>query len=85
VNRPASQNLTSEGVFKPAARLRAEFAALLGDRPHGDVVHHCGSGVTACQNILAMEIAGLPGTRLFPGSWSEWVSNPSRPVAKAQR
>ena len=85
VNRPASQNLTSEGVFKPAARLRAEFAALLGGRPHGDVVHHCGSGVTACQNILAMEIAGLPGTRLFPGSWSEWVSNPARPVAKAQR
>ena len=83
VNRPASLNLTAEGVFKPAARLRTEFAALLGGRSHTDVVHHCGSGVTACANILAMEIAGLEGTRLFPGSWSEWIARPERPVAKA--
>ena len=58
VNRPASLNLTAEGDFKPAAKLRTEFAALLGGRTHADVVHHCGSGVTACHNILAMEIAG---------------------------
>jgi thiosulfate/3-mercaptopyruvate sulfurtransferase len=85
VNRPASLNLSAEGTFKPAATLRAEYQALLGGRPHGDVVHHCGSGVTACHNILAMEIAGMPGTRLYPGSWSEWIANPARPVAKSVR
>lgn len=85
VNRPASLNLTAEGVFKPAAKLRTEFAALLGGRTHADVVHHCGSGVTACANILAMEIAGLHGTRLYPGSWSEWIAKRERPIAKAQR
>ncbi|HET9046625.1 MAG TPA: sulfurtransferase [Casimicrobiaceae bacterium] len=85
VNRPASLNLTSEGVFKPAARLRTEFAALLGGRSHADVVQYCGSGVTACANILAMEIAGLHGTRLYPGSWSEWIAKRERPIAKAQR
>jgi len=83
VNHPASMNVTPEGVFKPVATLRAEYKALLGGRPHSDVVHHCGSGVTACHNILAMEIAGMPGTRLYPGSWSEWIANPARPVAKA--
>ena len=85
VNRPASLNLTAGGVFKPAATLRTEFAALLGGRTHADVVHHCGSGVTACANILAMEIAGLHGTRLYPGSWSEWIAKRERPIAKAQR
>jgi thiosulfate/3-mercaptopyruvate sulfurtransferase len=85
VNRPASLNLTPEGVFKPPSKLRAEYQALLGGRPHTDVVHHCGSGVTACHNILAMEIAGMPGTRLYPGSWSEWIANPVRPVARALR
>jgi len=85
VNRPASLNVTPEGVLKPAATLRAEYKALLGGRPHTDVVHHCGSGVTACHNILAMEIAGMPGTRLYPGSWSEWIANPARPIGKAVR
>ena len=83
VNRPASQNVTANGVFKPAGALRAEYQALLGGRPHSDVVHYCGSGVTACHNILAMQIAGLPSTRLYPGSWSEWISNSARPIAKA--
>ena len=83
VNRPASLNVTANGVFKPAGSLRAEYQALLGGRPHSDVVHYCGSGVTSCHNILAMQIAGLPGTRLYPGSWSEWISNPARPIAKA--
>ena len=83
VNRPASLNVTANGVFKPASALRTEYQALLGGRPHSDVVHYCGSGVTACHNVLAMQIAGLPSTRLYPGSWSEWISNPDRPVARA--
>jgi thiosulfate/3-mercaptopyruvate sulfurtransferase len=83
VNRPASLNVTANGVFKPASALRAEYQALLGGRPSSDVVHYCGSGVTACHNVLAMQIAGMPATRLYPGSWSEWISNPDRPVAKA--
>ena len=83
VNRPASLNVTANGVFKPASALRTEYQALLGGRPHSDVVHYCGSGVTACHNILAMQIAGLPSTRLYPGSWSEWISNPDRPIARA--
>jgi len=85
VNHPASQNIGADGVFKPPAALRADFQALLGGRSPTEVVHQCGSGVTACHNMLAMEIAGLPGTRLYPGSWSEWVSNPLRPVAKSGR
>ena len=83
VNRPASLNVTSSGVFKPANALRAEYQALLGGRPHSDVVHYCGSGVTSCHNVLAMQIAGMPATRIYPGSWSEWISNPARPIAKA--
>jgi thiosulfate/3-mercaptopyruvate sulfurtransferase len=72
-------NLQPDGRFKPAARLRAEFDALA--TPAADVVHQCGSGVTACHNLLAMAHAGLEGSRLFPGSWSEWCADPSRPVA----
>jgi thiosulfate/3-mercaptopyruvate sulfurtransferase len=80
-NRPFTQNLEADGTFKHPAFLRAEFAALLGQASHETVVHQCGSGVSACHNILAMEVAGLPGTRLYPGSWSEWCSDPARPVA----
>ena len=80
-NRPASQNLNADGTFKHPAFLRAEFGALLGNDPTDLVVHTCGSGVTACHNLLAMEIAGMTGTRLYPGSWSEWCANPERPVA----
>jgi thiosulfate/3-mercaptopyruvate sulfurtransferase len=82
VNRPFAENVDAEGRFKPAAVLRAEFAALIGRRPSAEVVHQCGSGVTACHNLLAMEVAGLSGTRLYPGSWSEWCADPSRPVAR---
>ena len=82
VNRPFLRNLGPEGTFKPAAELRAEFDALLGGKPPAVVVHQCGSGVTACHNALAMEIAGLPGARLYPGSWSEWCADPARPVAR---
>jgi thiosulfate/3-mercaptopyruvate sulfurtransferase len=81
-NRPYTDNLTPQGTFKPAATLRAEYAALLGSSPPDAVVHQCGSGVTACHNALAMSIAGLPGSRLYPGSWSEWIADPTRPTAR---
>lgn len=82
LNRPFPTNIGADGRFKPAAQLRAEFETLLGKRASEDVVHHCGSGVSAVPNILAMEIAGLTGSALFAGSWSEWVADPQRPVAK---
>jgi thiosulfate/3-mercaptopyruvate sulfurtransferase len=81
-NRPWQMNLDAEGRFKSAADLRKEFSETLGGDAPGRVTHYCGSGVTACHNLLAMEIAGLAGSRLYPGSWSEWVSDRSRPVAK---
>ena len=83
-NRFYQLNLDAGGGFKPAAALRQEFEAVAGGKAPADVVHYCGSGVTACHNLLAMEIAGLSGSRLYPGSWSEWCSDPSRPVAKGQ-
>ena len=82
LNRPFSQNLGADGKFKPAAQLKAEFGQLLAGRDPGTVVHHCGSGVSAVPNIVAMEIAGLGPTALYGGSWSEWCSDPERPVAK---
>lgn len=82
VNRFFRDNLGPDGRFKAAAQLRDEWLALLGDRSPGAVVHQCGSGVTACHNLLAMEVAGLSGSRLYAGSWSEWVSDPARPVAR---
>jgi len=82
INRPYGANLTPQQTFKPAELLRAEFDAQLGGAPLSSVVHQCGSGVTACHNLLAMEVAGLPGSRLYPGSWSEWVADPARPVAR---
>ena len=80
-NRFYKANLGPGGRFKPAGELRDEFAALLGEREAADVIHSCGSGVTACHNLLAMEHAGLAGSVLYPGSWSEWSSDPARPVA----
>ncbi len=81
LNRFFQNNLGADGCFKPALALKEEFAAMLGDVPPAQVVHQCGSGVTACHNQLAMEIAGLAGSRLYPGSWSEWCSDPRRPAA----
>ena len=81
LNLPTESNLAADGCFLPAAALRARFAALLGERPAARVVHSCGSGVTACHNLLAMEVAGLSGSRLYAGSWSEWIRDPQRPVA----
>lgn len=80
-NRCFKDNLEADGRFKPAAQLRAEYLALLAGASPNQVVAQCGSGVSACLNLLAMEIAGLTGARLYPGSWSEWCSDPSRPVA----
>lgn len=82
LNRPNTENLQADGRFKTPAQLRQEFEALLGGRAAEGIVHQCGSGITACHNLLAMEIAGLAGSRLYPGSWSEWCSDAARPVAK---
>ncbi len=81
-NRFFKSNLNPDLTLRPVAELRAEFEALLGDACPADVVHQCGSGVTACANLLAMEHAGLIGSRLYAGSWSEWVADPSRPIER---
>jgi thiosulfate/3-mercaptopyruvate sulfurtransferase len=82
VNHFFRQNLDAMGFFKPAAELRAAFAPLLeGVRPE-QIVHSCGSGISAAHNIFAMELAGIQGTKLYPGSWSEWCADPSRPIEK---
>ena len=81
LNRFWQRNLASDGRFLPPDTLRAEFLEMLGDAEPSLTVHQCGSGVTACHNIFAMELAGLAGTRLYPGSWSEWCADASRPVA----
>lgn len=81
LNRFFRDNLAPDGRFKSTTELRSAFLALLAGSEAEAVVHQCGSGVTACHNLLAMEHAGLPGSRLYPGSWSEWCADPTRPVA----
>jgi thiosulfate/3-mercaptopyruvate sulfurtransferase len=81
LNHHYKENLTADGRFKTAHELRDAFSALVGATAPDRVVLQCGSGVTACHNALAMEIAGLHGAALYAGSWSEWSANPSRPVA----
>lgn len=78
-NRFCGENLTADNRFRQAEDLRREFGALLGDRAPQEVVHYCGSGVAACHNALAMEIAGFPSSRVYAGSWSEWIADPRRP------
>ena len=78
-NRFFKDNLGADGRFKPGPQLKQEFAPLFDTAPHA--IMQCGSGVTACHNLLAMEVAGLHGAALYPGSWSEWCSDPARPVA----
>lgn len=80
-NRLFKDNLGADGRFKPADQLRSEFNAITGDRPAAEIVNQCGSGVTACHNLLAMEVAGLQGAALYPGSWSEWSAQPGAPIA----
>jgi len=82
LNRPSSQNIGADGKFKPAAQLKAEFEQVLQGRDPATVVHHCGSGVSAVPNVLAMELAGLGPTTLYAGSWSDWITDPKRPVEK---
>lgn len=82
LNRPFGANIGDDGLFKPAVVLKAELLELLDGRDPSTAVHHCGSGVTAVPNLLAMEIAGLGRQPLFAGSWSEWCSDPSRPVER---
>jgi len=79
LNRFSGDNLTPEGVHKSAGELKKEFDDVLGARGASGAVHSCGSGVAACHNLLAMEIAGLKGGRLYAGSWSEWIADPARP------
>lgn len=81
-NRFYRDNLTLEGLFKPAAQLAVEFDAVTGDVPLDRVVLQCGSGITAAHDLLAMAVAGRKGARLYPGSWSEWISDPNRPVER---
>lgn len=81
LNRLFKNNVNEQGRFRSGEELRREFETLIGDTPVQNVVHQCGSGVSACHNLLAMELAGMNGSRLYPGSWSEWVADPKRPVA----
>ncbi len=82
-NRFNNDNLRADGTYKPADELKKEFLAVLGDRNPADVINYCGSGVAACHNALAMEIAGLGGSRVYPGSWSEWSTDPARPISRS--
>lgn len=78
---PFTDNLDAQGRFLPATSLRQRFLDLLGERSASDVVAYCGSGVTACHNLFALRLAGLPMARLYPGSWSEWITDPDRAIA----
>lgn len=82
LNRVFQLNLDSNGLFLSAEKLREQFKQLIGNTSPQHVVHMCGSGVTACHNLLAMEHAGLTGSKLYAGSWSEWIRNKNRPVAR---
>jgi len=81
-NRFNMENVSPDGTFKSSAELKSAFQAILKNQAPDDVVHYCGSGVAACHNLLAMEVAGLTGGKLYPGSWSEWIADPSRPREK---
>jgi thiosulfate/3-mercaptopyruvate sulfurtransferase len=81
INRFYQNNLDSQGFFKSKAVLKTEFEAILGELNPPEIIHQCGSGVTACHNLIAMEVAGLHGSVLYPGSWSEWCADASLPVA----
>ena len=81
LNRFFKDNLNEQGFFKSPSQLREEFLAVIGNTPSEQIIHQCGSGVTACHNLFAMELAGLPYAGIYSGSWSEWCSDSNRPVA----
>jgi thiosulfate/3-mercaptopyruvate sulfurtransferase len=83
LNRPYTDNLDATGHFLAPAALRSAFLDIIGETDPSKVVNSCGSGVTACHNLLAMEVAGLHNALLYPGSYSEWSSDPSRPISVA--
>lgn len=85
LNRPSENNLQENGRMKPAEELRREWLELIGPRDPAKIVHQCGSGITGCFNLLAMECAGLTGTRLYAGSWSEWCSHPDNPMVQQEQ
>jgi thiosulfate/3-mercaptopyruvate sulfurtransferase len=80
VNHPLDRNLQADGRWLSAEKLRSQFAQLLGEAPPAHLISMCGSGVTACHNLLALEVAGLHGAKLYPGSWSEWIKDRARPI-----
>jgi len=82
LNSPFEDNLDMRGNFLKPGELRAQYESLLRGAHPGEAIHMCGSGVTACHNLLALEIAGLPGGKLYVGSWSEWITDPSRPIVE---
>jgi len=82
-NRFNNDNISADGIFKKPELLRADFEAVLSGRNPADVINYCGSGVAACHNALAMEVAGLPGSRVYIGSWSEWSADPARPISRS--
>ena len=75
-----AETMTPDGHLRHADELHAHYSRLIGDQPASSIIFYCGSGVTAAQNVLAMTYAGLPGARMYVGSWSEWITDPSRPV-----
>ena len=81
INRPLPLNINTEGLFLSPDELKRQFKPLLGSITPEQTVHYCGSGVTACHNLLAMEYAGLTGSKLYAGSWSEWITNPNRAIS----
>ena len=85
VNRPASVNVETDGRFRAPDALRRELTEVLGGRPASDLIAMCGSGVAACQLLLALDVAGLEAGKLYAGSWSEWIRDPERPIAKGPK
>jgi len=82
INRFFKNNLDTNGQFKTAEVLAKEFKDLLGETPSQSIIHQCGSGITACHNMFAMELAGMSSSMIYPGSWSEWCADPARPIEK---
>lgn len=84
LNYPLTDNINADGLFKDRVTLRAQINAVIGMHAAPEVIHYCGSGVSACHNLLAMEQAGLHGSKLYPGSWSEWIREPNREIATGE-